>query len=81
MESWAALADRQLITLVLRGRADAYGELVRRYQASVYNAAYRLVGERQEALDLAQETFVRAYGALAMWCFRHWWRGRAATPR
>jgi RNA polymerase sigma-70 factor (ECF subfamily) len=64
MEAWAALADRQLITLVLRGRPDAYGELVRRHQSAVYNAAYRLVGDRQEALDLAQDTFVRAYSAL-----------------
>jgi RNA polymerase sigma-70 factor (ECF subfamily) len=64
MESWAALADRQLVTLALSGRADAYGELVRRHQSAVYNAAYRLVGDRQEALDLAQDAFVRAQGAL-----------------
>jgi RNA polymerase sigma factor (sigma-70 family) len=64
MESWAALADRQLVTLALRGRPDAYGELVRRHQSAVYNAAYRLVGDRQEALDLAQDTFVRGYSAL-----------------
>jgi RNA polymerase sigma-70 factor (ECF subfamily) len=64
MESWAALADRQLVALALRGRPDAYGELVRRHQSAVYNAIYRLVGDRQEALDLAQDAFVRAYGAL-----------------
>jgi RNA polymerase sigma-70 factor (ECF subfamily) len=64
MEAWAALADHQLVTLALRGRTDAYGELVRRYQLAVYNSAYRLVGDRQEALDLAQDTFVRAYSAL-----------------
>jgi RNA polymerase sigma-70 factor (ECF subfamily) len=64
MESWAALADHQLITRVLSGQPDAYGELVRRYQAAVYNAAYRLVGDQQDALDLAQEAFVRAYSAL-----------------
>src|SRR5262245_23816256 len=64
MESWAALADRQLVTLVLRGRPDAYGELVRRHQSAVYNSVYRLVGDRQEALDLAQDAFVRAYEAL-----------------
>ena len=64
MESWAALADHQLIIQVLNGHTDAYGELVRRYQAAVYGAAYRLVGNQQDALDLAQEAFVRAYSAL-----------------
>jgi RNA polymerase sigma-70 factor (ECF subfamily) len=64
MESWAALADRQLAALALRGHSEAYGELVRRHQTAVYNAIYRLVGERQDALDLAQEAFVRGYGAL-----------------
>lgn len=64
MDSWAGQADDQLITHALNGRADAYGELVRRYQALVYNIAYRLAGDRQEALDLAQEAFVRAYAAL-----------------
>ncbi len=64
MDSWGRLSERELIGLVLRGRDDAYGELVRRYQTTVYNIAYRLVGERQDALDLSQEAFVRAYQAL-----------------
>lgn len=64
LNPWAALADGQLVAQALSGRPDAYGELVRRHQAAVYNIAYRLVGERQDALDAAQETFVRAYSAL-----------------
>lgn len=64
LNPWAALADRQLVAQSLRGRPDAFGELVRRHQAAVYNVAYRIVGERQEALDAAQDTFVRAYRAL-----------------
>ena len=63
--SWAGLTDRQLVAIALRGDPEAYGELVRRHQSAVYNVAYRLVGDRQEALDLAQEAFVRAYHALA----------------
>ncbi len=39
----------------------AFGELVRRYQTSVYNVCYRLLGERGEAEDLTQEAFLRAY--------------------
>lgn len=65
METWAGLADAQLVTLTLGGHTNAYGELVRRYQSAVYNVVYRLIGDQQEALDLAQEAFVRAYTALA----------------
>jgi RNA polymerase sigma-70 factor (ECF subfamily) len=64
LNPWEALADHQLVAQTLHGRPDAYGELVRRYQATVYNVAYRLIGERQEALDVAQDAFVRAYHAL-----------------
>jgi RNA polymerase sigma-70 factor (ECF subfamily) len=64
-DAWAHLADGRLATLVGDGHPDAYGELVRRHQTAVYNVAYRLVGEREEALDLAQEAFVRAYHLLA----------------
>lgn len=62
---WAGLAEPELVARALGGRPEAYGELVRRHQATVYNVALRLVGEREEALDLAQEAFVRAYQALA----------------
>jgi hypothetical protein len=47
-----------------RGDSDAYGELVRRYQAPVFNVCYRLAGERREAKDWAQEAFIRAYERL-----------------
>lgn len=64
MDSWVRLTDQQLVTRTRSGRPDAYGELVRRYQTDVFNVIYRLTGEQQEALDLAQETFVRSYHAL-----------------
>lgn len=64
LNPWGALSDRQLVAQTLGGRPDAFGELVRRHQTAVYNIAYRLVGERQEALDVAQDAFVRAYHAL-----------------
>lgn len=62
---WGSLTDQQLVTRTLRGERAAYGVLVGRHQARVYAIAYRLVGERQEALDLTQDAFVRAYSALA----------------
>ncbi|MBI3162937.1 MAG: sigma-70 family RNA polymerase sigma factor [Chloroflexi bacterium] len=53
--------DRDLILQARRGEADAYGELVMRYQTSVFNVCYRMLHERGEAEDMAQETFMRAY--------------------
>src|ERR1041384_265652 len=57
-------SDRDLVLSARRGEAEAYGELVRRYQTAVFNAGYRLLGNRQEAEDLAQEAFIRAYARL-----------------
>ena len=61
-----ASSDRDLIVRARRGAAagDAFGELVARYQTSVFNVCYRLLHERGEAEDLAQETFMRAYDRL-----------------
>lgn len=58
-------SDAQLVVFALDGNRDAYGELVRRHQTRAYNAAWRIVGERQDALDVTQDAFVRAYDALA----------------
>jgi RNA polymerase sigma-70 factor (ECF subfamily) len=43
----------------------AYNGLVLRYQRQVYNLAYRMLGNAEDAGDLVQETFLRAFGALA----------------
>jgi hypothetical protein len=45
-------------------RADAFGEIVRRYQDLVYGYAYSLLGDRDLAQDAAQEAFLAAYRAL-----------------
>ena len=61
-----APTDRDLIVRARRGAAggDAFGELVMRYETSVFNVCYRLLHEQGEAEDLAQETFMRAYDRL-----------------
>src|SRR5688572_15930575 len=61
-----APTDRDLILRARRGdaKADAFGELVTRYQVSVFNVCYRILHERTEAEDLAQESFMRAYDRL-----------------
>lgn len=60
----SALSDRDLVLHVRRGEVAAFGELVQRYQVSVFNVCFRFVGERREAEDLAQETFIRVYERL-----------------
>ena len=71
-----ALTDRDLALAVRAGDEAAFAELVRRHQDAVYRFVLRMVGSRDEALDLAQETFVRAWQALPQWQpeaqFRTW---------
>ena len=56
--------DRRLIAECLGGRRDAFGELVSRYQARLYNAAVRLVDNPEDAADVVQDAFLSAYQSL-----------------
>ena len=49
----------------LCGNTSAYNGLVVKYQRQVYNLAYRMLGNAEDAGDLVQDTFLRAYSALA----------------
>jgi len=60
----ALTTDQELAQHAQLGETEAYGELVRRYQGSVFNVCYRLLGERGEAEDQTQEAFIRAYQRL-----------------
>ena len=60
-----SLSDQDLVLRVVQGDDEAFALLVRRYQGTVFNVAYRLLGNRGDAEDLAQETFIRAYRAMA----------------
>lgn len=59
------MEDREIIEKVMAGDNDAYGELVERYQTRVYNLALRMCGNEEDAFDLSQEAFVRAWKGLA----------------
>lgn len=51
--------DARLVRKCREGEPLAFEELVRKYQDPVFSIAYRMVGDREEARDLAQETFVK----------------------
>jgi len=53
--------DQQVITAVLSGNVDDYRHLVLRYQRPILNLMYRMTGSREDALDLSQEIFIKAY--------------------
>ncbi len=50
-----------MINLIRAGDTDAFTEVVERYQRPIIRYLHRLTGEYEVALDLAQDTFVRAY--------------------
>jgi RNA polymerase sigma-70 factor, ECF subfamily len=60
----AALDDRALVEACRAGRREAFDELVVRHRRTVYRVCYRFVGNHEDATDLAQEAFLRAYRAL-----------------
>ncbi|MGH7298262.1 MAG: RNA polymerase sigma factor [Polyangiaceae bacterium] len=61
----AKLTDRELVDRAREGDAQAFGQLVRRHQQRLHRLAIHLLRDRAEAEDVIQETFVRAYRALA----------------
>jgi len=56
--------EKNLIQRAQKGSHDAFAALVEEHQRYVYNLAFRVVKDENEALDLTQETFVRAWTAL-----------------
>jgi len=57
--------DASLVQRTLRGETAAYNVLVQRYQRQVHNLIYKMVANAEDTGDLVQDTFLRAYGALA----------------
>ena len=58
------MSDENLISRARRGDQAAWEALVREHQQPVFRLAYLLLGTADEAEDVAQETFVRAFRAL-----------------
>lgn len=58
------LLDEDLARLAQQGDQNAFAELVKRYEKQIFSLAYRLIGDYDEAADLAQEAFLRIYQML-----------------
>lgn len=58
------LSDHALIDATKGGDEAAFGEIMARYRGPITNYLYRFLNDYEEAVDLAQETFVRVYFAL-----------------
>lgn len=55
------LSDHDVVARAQKGSEAAYRELLGRYQRPVFSLIYRMVRDREQAEDLAQETFVRVF--------------------
>lgn len=59
--------DNDLALALQAGDESAYDELVQRYQGRVYAVAYRVTGNREDALDVAQDSLFKAYNKIGSW--------------
>jgi RNA polymerase sigma factor (sigma-70 family) len=59
-----ARSDTYYIGQVLEGKINAYSNLVERHKDKAYNLAFRICGNREEAEEVAQDAFVKAYRSL-----------------
>ena len=58
------VSEKEIIERVLGGDANAFEELVLRYEGTVYSIALRMVSNREDAADMTQEAFIKAYNSL-----------------
>ena len=71
--------DRDLIKRARKGEVDAFNALVSRWEKRVFNYLFKLLNRREDAQDVAQEVFLKAYqnlrkledpGKFTSWLFR-----------
>src|SRR5215470_4205963 len=56
--------DEELVARSIGGDSDSFNELVLRWERPIYALAYRTIGREEDARDVCQETFLRAFRAL-----------------
>jgi RNA polymerase sigma-70 factor (ECF subfamily) len=78
-QALSELDEQGLIAACLSGRSGAFDVIVERHHRSVYQLCYRFVGNHEDASDLSQDTFLRAYrglrsfrgqSSIATWLYR-----------
>src|SRR5450631_1675242 len=91
-----ASTDEELVARSISGDADSFNELIVRWERPIYALAYRTIGCEEDARDVCQETFLRAFRALpkfrgqakfSSWLYRialnlcrDWMRRQRRTP-
>ena len=58
------VTDEELVTRSRGGDVDSFNQLILRWERPIYALAYRVIGREEDARDVAQETFLRAFRAL-----------------
>lgn len=65
LDSGSRPTDGELVAALADGRTEAFQTLVERYQDRVYNTVYRMVGSAEDARDIVQDAFLKAYENLS----------------
>jgi RNA polymerase sigma-70 factor, ECF subfamily len=77
--AWATADDRTLVDACLAGHAAAFDVIVARHRRRVYRVCYRIVGNHEDASEVTQDVFLRAYrgfgsfkreSSVATWLYR-----------
>jgi RNA polymerase sigma-70 factor, ECF subfamily len=62
-----SLDDKALALALQAGEEEAFDEIVSRFQGRVYAVAYRVLGNREDALDASQEVFLKVHAKITSW--------------
>lgn len=62
--SFEELSDHQIIEATKNGDEEAFGEIIKRYKQPLTNYLFRMLNDYEEAVDLAQESFIRVFLAI-----------------
>lgn len=64
LDTLRRLSDGELIVSTLAGQSDDFEELVGRYHRPITSYVFRMLGDRESALDVTQEVFIKVYNSL-----------------
>lgn len=65
MKSKNIISDEQLVTKAQKGDTEAFTRLVKLYESKIYNLAYRIMGNKEDASDVLQNTFLQVFRKLS----------------